>query len=80
MLQAMLAELKQAFGERETIPFEAAGKLMDLLDQAPEDALVLIVQHRIKFADNLARMRLVRRFKWSNERLRHLLDSREKTQ
>lgn len=54
----LLAELKRTFAKLDTISTSGAKKLSDLIELAPEDALVLLVGHQVKFCWMIAWRRL----------------------
>jgi hypothetical protein len=46
---ALLATLKALYGARDEITTDAATKLIDILERAPDEALEAIVRERVKF-------------------------------
>ena len=61
-----VAELKAAFSDIETISFKMAAKLGKLLDDAPLEALILLVQGKVNFCSAVAmnRLRFEHDFTW----------------
>lgn len=59
-----LAQLSDSLGKHDTIPTDAAVKLIDIMDRAPEEALVQLIRGDVKFCRGLARTRLVRDHGW----------------
>lgn len=53
--ESTVNRLAAEFGSLDTIPASMADKLIDLLESAPDEALVLIVNRRIKFCHFIAR-------------------------
>jgi len=58
----LVAECKAAFGKLERIPDSAAMRLCSILDDAPREALEIMVRENIRFCGVLARGRLLRDF------------------
>ncbi len=48
-ITALVSQCETMFGRLETIPLSAADKLIALLERAPDEALTIIVERRIKF-------------------------------
>jgi hypothetical protein len=61
-IKEQLEAIAQAFEVRQTISFDAAEKVLGLLDKAPKEALELLVARRVKFLWIPAKRRLVEKF------------------
>jgi len=57
-VQEMVGTLKEQFDGVERVSFEAANKLLDILDEAPREALEILVKERVKFCWRPAMLRL----------------------
>lgn len=57
-IEEKLEAIAKAFNGRDTIPSHMADGLLDILDEAPSEALEMIVDKNIKFLAPLARRRL----------------------
>lgn len=71
-LEENIALVKSIFGDRETISFDAADNLTEILDEASEDALIVLVKEQVKFCHMPAGFRLIRKFGWTSERVASL--------
>lgn len=58
ILQTLINKCKAEWATVDRIPMDAANKLIDLLDRAPKDALIIMVRERINFMYWPARRRL----------------------
>lgn len=61
MNAAKIKELAAAYATLKTVPFHKADEMLAVLDKAPDDALKLIVEHKVKFLWGPARRRLIDR-------------------
>jgi hypothetical protein len=53
-----IEQLKAALDGRETVPAEWAHKVFEVLDRAPDEALILLRDGKVKFLSQAADMRL----------------------
>ena len=74
----MVERLARVFSQAETISYDTSRQLGRLMDQAPVEALILIVKADIKFCASVARNRLRRQHGWTWEEIRSLNDSHER--
>jgi hypothetical protein len=77
---AQIKTLKAALGNLQTIPFSKADELLEIIDRAPEEALIEMVRERIKFLWMPASRRLREDFKWSADRVQALQNERKLVQ
>ena len=63
----LVKELTNTFSKLETISGDAADKLGNLLEEAPEEDLVMLVRNRVNFCAPLASIRLKRKYGWTSE-------------
>lgn len=79
-MEQQIEVLKASFGKRNTISFEAADKLCEILDAACEDACEIMVREKIKFVWMPALNRLRNKFSWSQSRIDTLIKSQKGNQ
>jgi hypothetical protein len=68
-----VAAVAQAYSSVETIPLEAVDRIRAALDSAPAAFLEQFVIQRVRFFDSMARLRLQRRFKYSDAKIAQLI-------
>jgi hypothetical protein len=61
-IKQQLEAIAEAFGAKQSISFDAAEKALDLLDNAPKEALELLVARRVAFLWMPAKRRLREKF------------------